>query len=251
MSWETFQKLWRWGNAISLAGVLQFLVCVPLAMIWYAGGSPFQEQADGYAFFANFLSDLGRTVAWSGQANGASSIVFNGSLIVLAVSQVPFYLFFPLHAADKTVPLLCAAALGIVSCGGLIGVGLTPYDLYLRSHIVCLLWWIGPLTIALIIHAWAIFSSQECSPFFAVLSLGLALLLGTYAIRTAAYGAPPMGEMSELARTIALQKYAVLGCVGWYGIFSLRMLVLIRPPDQPSVRSLDEAATAYMRQLRG
>lgn len=250
MSWDTFQKLWRWGNAISLAGVLQFLVCVALAMAWYAGGSPFHEQAVGYAFFANFLSDLGRTVAWSGQANGASSMVFNSSLIVLAVSQVPFYLFFPLHAEDKVIPLLCAAALGIVSSFGLAGVGLTPYDLHLRSHIICLLWWIGPLTIALVLHAWALFSSQESSPVFALLSLGLALLLGAYAIRTAAYGAPPMGEMSELARTIALQKYAVLGCVGWYGIFSLRMLVLIRPPDQPSAKSLDAAATAYLRQLR-
>jgi hypothetical membrane protein len=250
MSWDTFLRLWRWGNAISLAGVLQFLVCVPLAMSWYAGGSPFQEQSDGYEFFANFLSDLGRTVAWSGRENEASAMLFNGSLIVLAVTQVPFYLFFPLHAADKMIPLLCAAALGIISCCGLAGVGLTPYDLHLRSHVVCLLWWIAPLTGALIIHAWSIFSSRECSPLFALFSLGLALLLGTYAIRTAAYGVPPMGEMSELARTIALQKYVILGCVGWYGIFSLRMLVLIQPPDQPSSKSLDEAAAAYVRQLR-
>jgi hypothetical membrane protein len=252
MSWDAFVRLWRWGSAISLLGVLQFLICLALAMQWYAGGSPLNERAAGYSFYGNFLSDLGRTVTWSGAPNNASASLFNTSLVILAVAHVPFYLFLPLHAADRTIPLLAAAALGITSCVGLAGVGLAPYDIHLRAHVVWLLWWIIPLCLALVIHALAIFSSEECSPLFALVSLGLALLVGAYAIRTAAYGLPPQSnDPTALAKSIALQKYVLFGCLAWYGVFSLRMLVAIRPPEGLRKPDQDEATQAYLRRLGG
>ncbi|MHB8953833.1 MAG: hypothetical protein ACYC4U_12760 [Pirellulaceae bacterium] len=207
MSWDTFIRLWRWGNTISLLGVLQFLGGLGLAMRWYAGGSLLDPQATGYSFLGNYLSDLGRNVAWSGASNQASAVVFNGSLVVLAVAQVPYFLFLPLHASDRTLPLWGAAALGVVSCFGLAGIGLTPYDSHLRAHLAALLWWIVPLFFALIIHALALFSSDECSPLFSLISLALALLVGLYAVHTAAYGLPPQlqGDAELLSKSIALQ----------------------------------------------
>ena len=150
----------------------------------------------------------------------------------------------------RQAPLLVAAVLGIISCTGLIGVGLTRTTITCALHITSLLCWIIPLLVALIIHAWAILSSEECSPFFALLSLGLAFLVGAYAIRTAACGLPLQAEDTlALAKSIALQKYVVIACVGWYGVFSVRMLLAIRPPAHTPQRQLDDAARKYLRRL--
>jgi hypothetical membrane protein len=251
MSWDTFVRLWRWGNAISLLGVLQFLGCLGLAVQWYAGGSPLEPQATGYSFSGNYLSDLGRDVAWSGVSNHASAILFNASLVVLAVTQVPYFLFLPLHAPDRTLPLWGAAAIGVISCVGLAGVGLAPYDSHLRAHLTSLLWWIVPLLVALVIHALTIFSSDECSPLFSLISLGLAVLVGAYAVHTVAYGLPSQlqGDAALLSRSIVLQKYVLFGCVGWYCVFSLRMLLVLRPPEMNQFTDRDRSTEEYVRRL--
>jgi hypothetical membrane protein len=251
MSWDTIVWLWRWGNAISLLGVLQFLGCLGLAVQWYAGGNPLHPRATGYSFEENYLSDLGRGVAWSGAPNRVSALLFNASLVVLAATQVPFFLSVPLHVPDRALPLWGVAALGVVSCVGLAGVGLAPYDSHLRAHVTFLLWWIVPLLIALIIHALAIFSSDECSPLFSLISLGLVLLVGAYAVHTVAYGFPPQlqGDATLLAKSIVLQKYVLFGCVGWYCIFTLRTLILLRASETKPYADRDRSAEEYARRL--
>ena len=252
MSWDTFLRLWRWGNAISLLGVLQFVGCLTLAMLQYAGGSPLDRDAAGYSFHGNYLSDLGRSMAWSGAANDRAAALFNTSLVVLAVAQVPFFLFLPLHAPDRILVLSVAAILGLGSCAGLAGVGLTPYDLHLSAHLMSLMGWIAPLLVALVIHALAIFTSDECSPLFALLSLGLAALIAYYAIRTAAFGLPPHAgtDTAGLVKSIVLQKYVLFACVAWYFVLSVRMLLLVRPPVTTDEANLDDMANRYLQRLQ-
>ncbi len=248
MTWETFLRLWRWGSAISILGVLQFGICLTLAVEDYAGGTVMRPGAERYSFYENYLSDLGRSVAWSGGTNRMSARLFNSSLIVLALAQVPFFCSLPLHAADKPVPLWLAAGLGIISCIGLAGVGVTPYDLHLSAHITALMWWIVPLLIALFLHFFALLGSDECHPLFPLLSLALAILLADYAIRTAACGLPPQSHenTSALIHSIALQKYVVLSCVAWYLVFNLRTLLLVRSQTPATTHDKDRAALDYV-----
>jgi len=253
MSGETLLRLWRWGSALALLGVVQFLVCLVLASKSYAGGTPLSELTVGYSFYGNFLSDLGRTVAWSGAANGTAATLFNTSLVALAIALVPFYLFLPLHAPDRAIPLVAAAMLGIASCAGLAGVGLRPYDVDMRGHVIALLWWIVPLLLTLMLHAWATLTSEECPRWLALVSLSLAVLVALYALRTAAYGLPPYtaGRIQTLAASIALQKYVLFGCLAWYAVFSLRMLWVMRRPAEPADMTRDVAAAEYLRRLGG
>jgi hypothetical membrane protein len=158
---ETFARLWRWGNAVCFLGVLQFLVCTTLAMLNYPGGTLVDRHSVGYALFANYLSDLGRTVACSGSANGVSAALFNTSIVLLGVSTVPFFVFLPLHAPDRARLLWTAAAFGVLSAFGLIGIGLTPYDKHLAAHLEAHFWWILFFLIAVFLHFLALLQSEE------------------------------------------------------------------------------------------
>lgn len=253
MDWDTFARLWRWGNAVSAVGVLQFAVCLAAAMLVYPGGTPLESNAPGYSFFGNYLSDLGRSVAWSGVPNPLGSILFNTSLMVLGLATIPFFLFLPLHVPDRAPALWCAAGFGLLSSLGLIGVGLTPYDKYLNEHLTALFLWIVPFLAALAIHFFVIMGSKECSPLFPLLSLGLAVLIALYLVRTLAYGLPPQAadNGASLLKSIALQKYVLFASLGWYLVFSARMLLTVdvKLPERDS--GLDQEAEGYLRRLQG
>ena len=40
--------------------------------------------------------------------------------------------------------------------------GVTPYDLYFAAHHTALFFWIVSLLATVILHSWALFSSEEC-----------------------------------------------------------------------------------------
>ena len=95
------------------------------------------------------------------------------------------------------------------------------------------------------------FSSDECSPLVSLISLGLVLLVGAYAVHTVAYGFPPQlqGDATLLSKSIVLQKYVLFGCVGWYCIFSLRTLLLMRASEANPFADRDRSAEEYARRL--
>ena len=226
MQWETGIRLWRWGNAVSCFGVVQFLCLCLLATAAYPGGTLVQRNTAGYSFSENFLSDLGRSVAWCGESNATAEFLFTTAMVVLGVSIIPFFLFLPLHAPDRSTILWVAAVSGIGSALALIWIGLTPYDLYFEAHHTALFFWIVFLLATVILHAWALFASEECSSAFALLSLALAMMIGFYLLRgmefvlTAALGS----ASDALGKFATMQKYVVLGAVGWYLIFGIRMV---------------------------
>jgi hypothetical membrane protein len=230
MTVTAFLRLWRWGNAVCCLGVLQFVACVGLAMLCYPGGSVADRHSPGYAIFGNFLSDLGRETAWCGRPNGASCRLFNISIVLLGLATAPFFLFLPLHAPDRAALLGVAAALGVVSACGLIGIGLTPYDRYLEAHLRALAWWLVPFWIAVVIHSLALLLSEECHGVFPLLSMGLAVLIGVYALQGIDVGlhlvlnGQPEATLSALTTSVAGQKYVAAASIAWYAVFSARML---------------------------
>ena len=102
-------------------------------MVLYPGGTIIDSSTVGYLFFYNFLSNLGEWTAKNGDPNFNSAILFNISMIVLAVSYSVFYYSFLMivikknkkiklgicgeHGGDpKSIDFCARAGLDYVSC---------------------------------------------------------------------------------------------------------------------------------------
>ena len=72
-------------------GSVQFIILPIIAMFFYGGGTAWGNTAEGYTFWQNFLSDLGRTVSYSGVENTVSSPLFNFSLGLFGITLILLY----------------------------------------------------------------------------------------------------------------------------------------------------------------
>ena len=61
-------------------GNVQFIILTIIAMFFYKGGTYIDNSTQGYLFWYNYFSDLGRTVAHSGTQNMISWIIFTVAL---------------------------------------------------------------------------------------------------------------------------------------------------------------------------
>ncbi len=83
-------RTWRRGSALlAIIGAVLFLIFIGIAIALYAGGNAVSPSAPGYSFLLNSWSDLGRSVAWSGEPNLGAQFFFNLAMILWAVSFVP------------------------------------------------------------------------------------------------------------------------------------------------------------------
>ena len=74
------------ASLVALVGICQFVLCAAVAIYLYPGGNPFDPEREGYAFWSNSLSDLGRDVSYTGVPNPVGSAVFNTSLGVATLA---------------------------------------------------------------------------------------------------------------------------------------------------------------------
>lgn len=245
-------RLWRIASAVSLLGVVQFVACCGLAMARYPGGTLIEPNAEGYKFYENFLSDLGRTRAWGGEDNAASAALFNRSVQVLAVSLVPFFLLLPLHAPDRPWIMGLAAALGLFSLLALARIGQTPYDVRGTEHIFALFCWVGLLFAAAALHSMALIFSRDAPSSLGLVSLTLAIIVAAYLFWGLAASPFLGGATAPHSAPVKWQKSLVAACLAWYLIFSLWMLFRVRRAKAESASpaaTLDEDALAYMKRL--
>jgi len=156
--------------AFTLFGHLQFVVITFLAMLFYAGGHTLDIDHQGYHFTCNFFSDLGMTVSHASKPNVFSSVLFNISLIVLAISELLFY-----RATD--IPFV--KRIGVLSAFGLIVVGLTPVDLFPNLHFYAVGLWLVPFFFVMAFISWFSFKKefQSINPYF---DLGLCIMTGLH-----------------------------------------------------------------------
>ncbi|TFG05277.1 MAG: hypothetical protein EU536_02540 [Promethearchaeota archaeon] len=75
--------------AFAVGGIIQFLILIGVAIWFYAGGTRLNPAAPGYSFLLNSWSDLGRTVAWSGEQNLVSQMFFSIAMVVWGLSFAP------------------------------------------------------------------------------------------------------------------------------------------------------------------
>jgi len=129
------------------------------SMLLYPGSTYRDHLTMGYSFTENFLSDLGRTLTFSGDINFLSSQLFNMSLVLAGGVFALFYLHVrKVFNSDKqNILAFIGSFFGILGGISLAGVGITPADLYLNLHIICANWLFRFMFLASLFYTIAIF----------------------------------------------------------------------------------------------
>ena len=144
----------NWTKILGIIGVLglvQFLLFSTVAMFFYSGGTSWNKLAEGYTFWHNVMSDLGRTVSYSGLSNTISSRIFNSSLMIFGISTIIIYLNMSKSFLLSRNIVYFTKIIGLISGLGMIGVALTPDDILSDEHMLAVWIWILSLTTVLIL----------------------------------------------------------------------------------------------------
>jgi hypothetical protein len=192
-----FSRLHLLVSVTALLGIAQFLVGVAMAVRCYPPGI----QKQGYSVCDNFLSDLGCSQTRWREDNSVSATIFNRSAIILGVSLIPFFAVLPTTVIAFRKLIWFS---GVLSALGLIGIGLTPYDLYFAAHMTTLGVWLVSMFVLFAGHLIA--SSRNEPPSFAQTACTVLLLLAILAYALA-------GTRTEC---VILQKLTVSVAILWF-----------------------------------
>ena len=188
-----------------------FIVFNLIAMFLYPGSTYLNNLSSGYSFTQNFLSDLGRTLTFSGEVNFLSSQFFNISLILAGGVFSLFYLHVQkvFNIENQRALAFIGSFFGILGGLSLMGVGLTPADLYLEIHIVCSTWLFRFFFIASLCYSIVIFRHAQFENKFAAGYLVFALSILLY-ILVSELGPDPKIDQFALVLQVVSQKIILL-----------------------------------------
>lgn len=121
---------------LSIFGAIQFFLLTSLAMQHYPGGTIVERNLEGYSFFTNFFSDLGRTRSWNGTSNTKSNLLFNTSLYGVGGTLFLFFLMLPSLFRTESAKLLAVVATiaGLISAACYIGIANNPLNVDYSAH---------------------------------------------------------------------------------------------------------------------
>lgn len=195
-------------------GSVQFIILPIIAMFFYGGGTAWGNTAEGYTFWQNFLSDLGRTVSYSGVENTVSSPLFNFSLGLFGITLILLYsasfrLFSTLLGYLITIA-------GIISGTGMFIIALAPDNILPDLHMQGVWMWALALLAAVVLVIFHDYHSKERDKHFFILSVVMAAGVAYHISQGFADVRGPL--------VVATQKIVVyLNCV-WYLFLSRRMI---------------------------
>lgn len=175
----------RYAFQVSLAVCVIFVVLTGVAMLAYPGGVKGDDSTAGYSFFRNFFSDLGRTVAWSGESNRISMGLFITALslagAMLAMFFVAFAQFFHQPSWTKWIARLGAIA-GVISGICFVGIAATPSNLHGWAHGVFVDWAFRMFLLAVVLYTAAILTQRHYPRRAAWVFALFAILLAAYVV---------------------------------------------------------------------
>lgn len=132
-------KNWRYyAFFLAMISCIQFLILTNLSMFFYPGGTFSDPNTDGYSFFRNLFSDLGRYTAHSGESNLISFLIYNISLFLLGLLFIPYFIAFPRIFSEKGEGIgysKTGSAFGICVSVSMVIASLTPADLLYGIHV--------------------------------------------------------------------------------------------------------------------
>jgi len=208
---------------VTVVGQLQFVVVSLLAIPLYEGGTFFDPATEGYRFWENFLSDLGMTKTHSGVDNARAALLFNVSLVVQGLSQIPLYLSWNRSAGSARGLVRASVVLGVLSALGVVGVGFTPFDTLPDEHVAAVALWLFAFVPALALRCVLAVRSGRGASLGTLLT---ALLAVTCAVQIV------QGLSGQSPAMVATQKFLVYFMIGWFVCSSLRLIR--RPEPAPS-----------------
>ena len=179
-------------------------------MAVYPGSTYLDHSSKAYSFINNFLSDLGRTLSFSGASNFFACQLFNMALIFAGAVFVLFFIqlknVFQDTRGMKNLSLV-GSVFGIFGGFCLVGVGLTPSDLYLDLHIIFANWLFRFFFPTAFCYSWVIYNSAEFENKFALGYLVFSISILAY-IFISELGPDP--KMSQFALTLQVVSQKII-----------------------------------------
>lgn len=121
---------------IGILGAFQFIVLTLLAMWVYPGGTLHEPHVEGYSFWYNFFSDLGRTRTFDGSSNLLTHSIFKITLTISGICLCFFFAALP-SLFKQNVPKIFAffaMLFGIGAGLSYIGIGHIPLNVDYWGH---------------------------------------------------------------------------------------------------------------------
>lgn len=164
---------------IVVIGSVLYILLIFSAMIFYTGGTRDNPSIPGYSFWANSISDSGRTVAYSGASNIISMVILSVALIIYAISFIPFYLkisnLFKEGKSEK-ISSIIGTILGIVSSITLIGIAFTPADILIEPHMLFVYIGYASVFFNAIFYAIAMYMNKKFPKIYAIILIVFAFV---------------------------------------------------------------------------
>ena len=193
-------------------------------------------KSEMYSLTHNFLSGLGSMETSSGEPNTASSILFNGSLVLVGTTLVLFYIrfkdfFTALGDSEMSIKLArISQPVGLVAGVLFAGVGFVPHDLHFDAHVFFANYAFLVLFILCILHSLTVYHSKFMNNRYALgyMLFCIVLLFYLYII----FLGPSIGPNTQYSEAdlmiqVISQKSIVLSLIlsilfqvyGFHGVF--------------------------------
>ena len=175
----------KWASILNIIGCLQFIILTSIAMLYYAGGTYADSTPTNYQFWYNFFSDLGSTVAHSGNSNKTAFIFFLIAFSIWGLSQIPFFVsltFLFKHIKNLRIFSYTGSILGVLTGICYIGIAFTPSNFLNPLHEFFVGIAFSSIFISNILYSIAIFRNKEFSNFYAIILTISAVILAIYFI---------------------------------------------------------------------
>ncbi|MGB3546383.1 MAG: hypothetical protein WBA17_05385 [Saprospiraceae bacterium] len=116
--------------------ILGFFALTYLAIQNYPGGTIAERSTEGYRFFMNYFSDLGRHRAWNGTSNSISNGYFEAAMLIATVGISLFCITLPVCLRFVPAKTLATAGsfLGLLAALSYYGISRNPLDVDYAMH---------------------------------------------------------------------------------------------------------------------
>jgi hypothetical protein len=168
-----------------IVGCGLFVLLTVAAMFVYPGGNFTGEVTNGYDFFRNFFSDLGRLHVAGGKSNLASAILFCIALTLAGLGLTGFFLAFrPFFQTDQAGRILSAigTVMGVISGLCFVGIAWAPYDIFFDVHYQLVFWAFRSFLGAVAVYALAIFRQHNYPRRYGWVFILFTLFLAAYLV---------------------------------------------------------------------
>lgn len=224
------RKSWKyWTFILNIIGCIQFIILTIIAMFYYEGGTYTDPLSQGYSFWYNYFSDLGRIIAHSGNPNMISFILFTVTLSVWGISQVPFYIafqsFFKNNSKMKWLSIF-GSLFGVFTGIFFIGIAFTPSDILGFLHNLFVFLGFGSIFISISLLTITLFQNEDYAKSYAIVFAITSIILIIYYL--ALFLVPSNITSTVLFIYVSGQKiiiYTLLMCEIYQGYGAIKQLL--------------------------